>query len=165
MVRQHWQHSSAEFCYRIYDELPYIDLFIKVCWLEKRSVLKLVLEPCAPLDHLFAQIPQAAYRKQAQDVEEPLHGWLLYGPLAILQDGAFAYDWNAQRLRLTLVRSNLYAYAADRVIDTLGPLHHTDQGEHQFRLRLCPAAGLSPEHLAGLFTEFNEPFRVLRQNA
>ena len=164
VARQKWGRSSAELVFRAYDQFPFIDLFMNIRWLEERKILKMIFEPTTPLDHVIAEIPQASLRKEKQNVEEPMHGWLMAGPLAILQDGAFAFDWNAQRLRLTLVRSSLYSYYSAHTIDPKGPLHHTDQGEHQFRLRLFPSSRLDAPSVNRLFADFIEPFRVLRQN-
>jgi alpha-mannosidase len=165
VVRQSWGRSTAELVFRIYDGLPFVDLSLTIHWMEERRLLKLILKPAAELERMIAQGAGAAWPKQALDAEEPLHGWLLAGSFGLLQDGAFAFDWNRERLRLTLVRSNLYAFHDPHVVDPKGPLRHTDLGEHQFRLRLIAAEGRGSAEMDRLFAEFIEPFGVLRQNA
>ncbi len=165
IVRQRFGGSSAELVYRAYRDLPFVDLHIKVHWSEPQSILKLEIEPAAGFEAFTVQGPGAAIVKTTDGIEEPLHGWIKASDLVILQDGAFAMDRVGGRIRITLVRSSLYGYDHRWAIDRLGPVSHTDQGEHAFRLRFMQAGDLSPAGIDALFAEFIEPFKVVRSNA
>jgi alpha-mannosidase len=165
VVRRRWDRSTAEMVFRIYEGLPLVDVWVTVHWMETRKLLKLVLEPDGGIEEMVAQGAGGAWPKRAHDAEEPLHGWLLGGPVGLMQDGAFAFDHSHERIRLTLVRSSLYAFHDPHKVDPLGPLNHTDLGEHRFRMRFVAADGLANADMDRLFAEFIEPFRVLRQNA
>lgn len=133
--KQEYRRSSAELMYTIYNDLPYIDLQIKVKWMEIQSVLKLILEiPNLP-SSILVQGADGCISKSTEVTEEPLHGWIAAGPIKIFQDGAFALDRIGDKLRITLIRSSLYAYCGGWPIDKRGPLNYTDLGEHGFRLR------------------------------
>ena len=120
-VKQGFGQLSAELKYAIYRDLPFVDLFVKVHWKEKRSVLKLEIEPLSSFDTFEVQGPGAAITKNTNGIEEPLHGWIKASDLAILQDGAFAMDRLDSKIRITLVRSSLYGYDKSWTIDELGP--------------------------------------------
>lgn len=160
--RQRYGSSTAELLFSAYEDLPYVDLDIKVIWNEKRSVLKLEIEPLRDFDSILVQGPGAAIEKQTRDAEEPLLDWILAGELGIVQHGAFAFDRCGDALRVTLVRSSLYGYDRHWKIDQLGPVEHTDIGEHRFKLRFFRRQGLTGADMDGLAAAFKEPFQVIR---
>ncbi|MBI3991368.1 MAG: hypothetical protein HY350_04375 [Candidatus Omnitrophica bacterium] len=162
--KQEYGSSSAELLYRIYKGLPYIDLFVKVQWNEYRKILKMEFTPSNILKTLLVKGPGGVIQKKTDKIEEPLHGWILAGDLCILQDGAFAFDRQGEKLRITLVRSSLYGFEKHWVIDTNGPLRQTDIGEHRFKFRFFLQEGLTPDKMDKRHSAFIEPFRVLREN-
>ncbi len=157
--------SSAELMFTSYEDMPYVDLEIKVRWVEERSILKLLIEPDCSLQSLLVQGPGAAIEKRTDGAEEPLHGWMLAGELGILQDGAFAFDRDGGIIRITLIRSNLYGFHDPWIVDDRGPKQHTDIGEHRFRLRFIRREGLVTADMDRMFAEFVEPFHVTRSNS
>lgn len=165
LSRQEFGKSSAELHFTAYRDLPYVDLDIDVRWVEERSILKLTIEPERAFESLLVQGPGAAIEKRTDGAEEPLHGWILAGSLGILQDGAFAFDRDGGKLRITLVRSNLYGFHDPWVVDEKRQNKHTDIGEHSFRLRFIPRDGLNAAQMERLFAEFIEPFNVTRSNS
>jgi alpha-mannosidase len=164
LVRQEHGRSTAELLFTLYKDLPFIDLSVKIFWAETRSILKMEIQLPSAFDHLLAQGPGGAIAKRTEGQEEPLHGWLLAPGLAVAQDGAFAYDAREDRLRITLVRSCLYGYDQSAEIDPLGPLTHTDLGEHSFRFRLFFDDGLAAADMDMQHAALIEPFRVVREN-
>jgi len=70
----------------------------------------------------------------------PLHHWVqMRGPehtFSVLQDGAFACDCEGERLRVNLVRSNLYGFHDPVQLVEADPQSLTDQGLHRFRFGL-----------------------------
>lgn len=156
-------HSSAELIFLLYNGLPFVDILLKVFWAEKRSLLKMEIQPPNGIASLIAAGPGGAIAKRAEGQEEPLHGWLLLPGLGIAQDGAFAFDARPDRLRVTLVRSCLHAYDRSADIDDFGPNTHTDMGEHTFRFRLF-FGDLTPSDMDRRHAALIEPFQVLRES-
>lgn len=162
--RQSLGGSWAELLYTVYRDLPWVDLKLRVFWAEERSILKLDIQPRLGVSPLVVQGPGGAIDKSADGAEEPLHGWLKSPRLGILQDGAFAFDRVGETLRITLIRSSLYSYDGSWQLDPCGPLNHTDQGLHEFRLRFIPE-DLPLDEMDRQFAAFVEPFPVIRENS
>ena len=80
-----------------------------------------------------------------------------------MQDGTFACDCAAGRLRLTFVRSSVYAYHDPHKLDPMDPQRLTDQGQHRIRLHLLPQRTLDAEELDRLSSAFLEPYPVMRE--
>ncbi len=163
--KQKFRDSSLELTFAVYKGMPFADLRIKVYWQEPRSILKMELAPAERLDMFIAQGPGGAIEKRTNRREEPLHGWIQAGNLAILQDGAFAMDRFDERLRFTLIRSSIFGFHDPWKIDELGPLEHTDLGLHEFRFRFLTQPGISSDELDRLLATFIEPFKVVRENS
>ncbi|MHB9129541.1 MAG: glycoside hydrolase family 38 N-terminal domain-containing protein [Armatimonadota bacterium] len=163
LSRQRYHHSQADLRFALYRGLPFVDLDITVRWEEERSLLKLEIALPESIDEVLAQCPGGTISKRTVGQEEPLHGWLLAGDIAVLQDGAFAFDRVGDTLRITLVRSCLYGYDKSWTLDPHGPQHHSDLGEHHFKFRFFRRAE-SPAALDRLFDAFIEPFKVIREN-
>jgi hypothetical protein len=164
LSRQECGKSSAELLFTVYEDLPFVDLSVYVRWNEERSILKLELEPISMPDVLLVQGPGGCIEKRTVRVEEPLHGWIAAGGVAIAQDGAFAFDRLPGSIRITLVRSSLYGYDKGWKLDPLGPLYNTDMGEHSFRLRFFFGDNQSAQEMDRRHAALVEPFAVIRDN-
>lgn len=162
--RMEYDRSRVEMLFKLYMDLPFWDLDIRVEWQQMRSLLKMELELRKDWNTLIVQGPGGAILKTTQDREEPLHGWLLAGSLGILQTGAFAFDMQGSKLRITLIRSSLYGFHDPSPPDERAPLHPTDVGEHRFRFRFINLKDLEAEAMNRYWAAFMEPFRVIRQN-
>lgn len=162
--RQKFGRSTAEMIFRIYDKLPWVDLEIRMQWCEDRKILKMVLSPFEPVNSLWVQAPGAAIEKKTDQIEEPLQGWLLAGTFGFVQNGAFAYDRWEDRLRVTLVRSNLYGSHDPAIPDPLAPLIRTDQYEHRFNFRFFLDPSLEPSSMDRHYGTLVEPFRIVRMS-
>lgn len=156
-------NSEVNMTFVAYEDLPYVDLDILVHWGEKQSILKMEIQPNGGIESLRVQGPGAPIVKKTDKAEEPLHGWMLADDLGIIQDGAFAFDRWDDKLRITLVRSSLYGYDGADPFDPMGPLNHTDIGEHRFHMRLIRREGLTPADMDRMCADFLEPFYVLRE--
>lgn len=162
--RQKYGKSEAEFVFTVYKDMPFVDLTLNIRWLEEHSVLKLNISPRNAFDTLLAQGPGAAIEKKCTGNEEPMHGWLLCGNLGVCQDGAFAFDSKNNHVSVTLVRSNLYGWDITSTVDRLGPLNHTDLGEHSFKFRFFLDKDLTEDKMEENLATFIEPFNVIREN-
>jgi alpha-mannosidase len=61
--------------------------------------------------------------------------------LALLNDSKYGYDVRDGELRMTILRSPVYAFHRPRRIERGVTYHYTDQGEQTVRLALVPHAG------------------------
>ncbi|MDO8586934.1 MAG: hypothetical protein Q7T82_07820 [Armatimonadota bacterium] len=164
LVRQEYRKSTAEMLFTVYEDLPFTDLSINIFWGETRNLLKMEVKPTASFQSPLVCGPGGTIAKRREGREEPLHGWLLTPGLGIVQDGAFAFDAPGGLLRITLVRSCLYAYDLNTKIDPLGPLTHTDLQQHSFRFRFFFDDGLTADDVDKLHAALIEPFSVIREN-
>jgi len=139
--RWYYCRSTVEVVYSAYAELDMVYVDVVVNWAEDRKILKLELTPAACAGDTFDMEGAGGGITRARNGEEmPLHHWVqMRGSertFTVLQDGAFACDCEAQRLRVNLVRSNLYGFHDPVKLVEADPQHLTDQGLHQFRLGL-----------------------------
>ena len=148
-VAYRWGGSEAEQTFYLYDGLARIDVCLWVDWHEQHAMLKLAV-PTAVADAAatFA-VPFAAVARPASGEEEPVGRWLdLTGTvdgraagLAVCNDGLYGADVLGSELRLSLLRSPIYAFHDPRKPDPNETYLYTDQGEHLIRYRLVPHAG------------------------
>ncbi len=148
-LRGRWGSSEAELTVYLYDGIPRIDLCLFVDWHERHKMLKLAV-PTALADATATfEVPYGAITRPATGDEEPMQRWLdLTGAvggqpagLVVANDGIYAADVRDGAMRLSLLRSPIYAFH-DPAKPEPGKEHpYTDQGEHFFRFRLIPHAG------------------------
>jgi alpha-mannosidase len=167
--RWHFGSSRIDAIYSIYHELPWVDLEIRIDWAEDRRILKLELSPSSGAQYWHMQGPGGVIERLADGTEQPLHHglqWLgLTGDVAVLQDGAFGGDCLEGRVRINLVRANLFGFNLPDTLDAQDPQQRTDQGTHAIRMRLLFAADAHVDSLERRTAEFLEPFLVLRESA
>ncbi|MBT3341524.1 MAG: hypothetical protein HN712_27190 [Gemmatimonadetes bacterium] len=164
---QGWSYGASRLdaIYSIYPGLPYVDLEIQVRWAEDRKILKLEMTQPTGAEQWTMEAPGGAVVRAANGSEQPLHHWVNVAPnVSVVQDGAFAADCLDGRLRINLVRSNLYGYHTPDELGPLDPQHRTDQGTHAFRLRLLFGEEARQEHLSRHVAEFLEPFWMIRES-
>lgn len=167
---QRWSygHSTLDVIYSLYAGLPGIFIDLAVEWGEKRKILKMEIPPIETGAATFTmQGAGGAIERQADGKEQPLHHWVSVrtarSALAVVQNGMFAGDCLDGRLRLTMVRSNIYGYFDPYPPDPEDPRYYTDQGEHRMRLQLLFGDDLNTATLDRLARTFVEPYSVLRE--
>ncbi|MBP8131179.1 MAG: alpha-mannosidase [Candidatus Hydrogenedentes bacterium] len=145
----HWRASTAVQEVTLYRDLPVIDCFLRVNWQEAHCVLKLAFE--SRIDGGTATY-DSSYGHEERDTrgdEEPGRQWfdltgridgLPYG-LAVVNDGQYGFDVMERTLRVTLLRSPVYAHHDPVRLDAEASLPVMDQGWHDARLRLIPHVG------------------------
>ena len=167
---QRWSYgnSTLDVTYSSYKNLSGVYVELAANWRENRKILKIEIS----LSGIFSseikmQGAGGFIDRQADGKEMPLHNWVWMptyeGGLAIIQDGAFACDCTADRLRLTFVRSSVYGFHDPRKLDPADPQRLTDQGEHRKRLHLLPHQKFDTETLNNLTLAFLEPCSVIRE--
>ncbi len=166
--RWNFNNSSIDIVWSLFAGIPQIFADITVDWAEQRTILKMELDPSgAGSQDYLVQAAGGSIECKADGAEMPMHGWLRIPvgkeQLAVVQDGAFAYDCLNGRLRLTLVRSSLYGYDIGCKLFPEDTQQHTDQGIHKFRLCLLPGRNFKEKELDQAALAFVEPLMVIRE--
>jgi len=161
--------STLDAVYSIYRGLPGIYADIKVNWSEHRKIIKMEIKPeGVSSPHLLMQCAGGSARRKADGSELPMHhwSWMPAGDkgMAVLQKGAFACDCLNGRLRLTLVRSSVYAFHDPTKLDMNDPQLDTDIGRHSFNLIMLPCQELDEDYFNRSAEILNEPFTVVRES-
>lgn len=145
-----------------------VDVKVQINWQEKHKVLKLafpvnVTQPRVTADTAYAHIERVPEGK-----EDPCQQWVdLYGyigetpaGLALLNDCKYGYDAKDNVLRMTAVRSPIYANDQSGERDEL--CEFMDQGIHKFRYSICPhSSNFTAESLVKRAYELNIPPRAI----
>lgn len=138
----------------------------KVDFCEKHRTLKLAF----PLtdESVLAKVPYGTVKRAGYTGEEPCGSWIASGDLCIANDGKYAYDTCDGYMRLTILRTSMYA-------DHFGQEHrddlceYMDMGESRFCYTISPyrtvadserrAAELNfgLRHISGSFHKGNLP--------
>ncbi len=148
--RMHWGNSNLAMDVSLTAGTPAVDLTLTVDWHEQHKMLKLAF--VAPgRDHLVtSSAPYGHLSRQATCEEEPTQAWIdISGALpsggqaglCLVNDGIYGYDACGGVLRLSLLRSPIYAFHQPREIVPGVRYVYIDQGTRTFRLRLVPHHG------------------------
>ncbi|HPD16461.1 MAG TPA: glycoside hydrolase family 38 C-terminal domain-containing protein [Planctomycetota bacterium] len=148
-VRYRWGRSTAEQTFYLYDGAAKVDVCLVVDWHERHKMLKLAFPTAIERPAVTAEVPYGSIARTANGEEEPIQRWLdLSGTvgsqpagLAVLNDGIYGADVLGAEIRLSLLRSPIYAFHDPRKPEPGVEYQYTDQGEHIFRYRLVPHAG------------------------
>lgn len=134
-VRMRYGQSEALLTFTLYRDRPELYVDAKLCWRETHRLLKLVLPTPFAGQGEVASIPGGFYARRADGKEQPMQSWVSLGGLGAASDALSAYSAQQGELRLTLLRSPLFADHYGERDEYCEP---TEQGEHRFRLALTP---------------------------
>jgi len=120
-----------------------------VDWHEQHKMLKLAFPLNLHDPQVTASAPYGWIVRQANGEEEPCQAWVdLSGRagektqgLCLLNDSKYGYDASDNELRLSVLRSPIYAFHDPRKMVPGITYHYTDQGEQVLRYRLLPHVG------------------------
>jgi alpha-mannosidase len=149
-----WSDSTITQEFALYEGLDRVDVAVHIDWREKHAMLKLAFPAALSDSSVTYEIPYGSIDKSPDGLEEPAGKWAdLLGVLpdgrpagvAIINTGKYSYDAKGPCLRLTALRSPLYA---DHYGRRDGQAAYMDQGEHHFTYSIYPHAGDS--YRAGL---------------
>ena len=124
---------------------------IFVNWNKPGSILKLEIPfKVGSPENIIAQVPGGSSTRPLDGAESPLQTWVRlkgFFSVAVCQKGAYAYDCNKNRLRVTLVRSSYYGYDQGTPLNFQLPQKHTDLGTHEFEFRIYTGGWQIPSTL------------------
>ncbi|MCD6520704.1 MAG: alpha-mannosidase [Anaerolineae bacterium] len=150
----------------LYEDMPYIDLALTIDWHEQHKMLKLAFPLNLWQGKVVAEAPYGVVSREANGEEEPCQSWVdLSGELegkqwglCLVNDSKYGYDALGGELRLSLLRSPIYAFHRPRRVIPGVEYPYIDQGRQRVRCRLLPHWGPWQEaHLARRGYEFLEP--------
>ncbi|MFL7810477.1 MAG: alpha-mannosidase, partial [Anaerolineae bacterium] len=148
-VEASWGCSTATLEYVLYADTRQVELNLTVDWHEQLKMLKLGFPLQLENPQSTASIPYGSIQRVDDGGEEPCQGWVdvsgthngkLCG-LALLNDSKYGYDVVGGELRMTILRSPVFAFHRPREIEPGVTYHYTDQGEQVVRLALVPHPG------------------------
>ena len=148
-VRSAWGSSTITTDVTLYAHQDCIDIDLQIDWREKHKMLKLAFPFRLAGATVTASCPYGCIRRQANGHEEPCQSWVdLSGTLddegagvSLLNDGKYGYDALGGELRLSILRSPIYAFHDPRKVYPGVSYHYTDQGIQRVRCRLLPHRG------------------------
>jgi len=139
--------------YILYADLDFIELRLKVEWHEKQKMLKLAFPINVKEPVVSCEIPYGFIKRTCNGEEEPMQRWidltgktyvnnkeLKYG-VTIVNDSIYSYSAVGSELRLTLLRSPIYAHHDPRKPMPGVDYKYTDQGIHYFKFLILPHYG------------------------
>jgi len=164
-----WHNSEATHRIRLYRDIPLIEGEIRLLWRERHAMLKLCMPTAMREGTAVCEVPYGAIERPQDGNEQPCQAWAciagkVVAPrgdsvacgLALVNDGQYGYDALDGELRLSLLRSPVYAHHDPATLDPSLEYAYMDQGEHTFRYALVPFVGRWQEaELPRRAVEFN----------
>jgi len=139
--------------YILYANLNLIELRSRVEWHERQKMLKLAFPVNVKEPTLSCEIPYGFIERATNGEEEPMQRWidltgvvyvggekLDYG-VAIVSDSVYSYSALGSEIRLTLLRSPIYAHHDPRKPVPGVDYKYMDQGIHYFKFLILPHVG------------------------
>lgn len=109
-------------------------------WREKRRVLKLVFPVQVESPVWTTECPYGEAVREADGAESPMHGWTDLSSetrgVAIANDSKYGVDVRDGAIRITVLRSPVYAHHVPQAVRE--DVEYHDQGVQRFRLLLIP---------------------------
>ncbi len=148
-VRSTWGSSSIVQEYALRTGSAAIEVTMTVDWHEQFKMLKLAFPLAISGGVVASSAPYGWVSRQANGEEEPCQGWVdLTGQatsgrrgLCLLNDSKYGYDALDGELRLSVLRSPIYAFHDPRRVVPGVSYHFVDQGEQVVRYVLIPHTG------------------------
>jgi len=171
-----FRNSQAILDVFLYRDLPRIDFSLLLDWHETEKVLKVSFPLQIEKGQPTYEIPFGAVTRQATGDEEPgqrwvdVSGWvrdsrgqgLAYG-VTLVNDSKYSYSVDGSDLRMTLLRSPLFAFHDFKGIVIKKSDLYIDQGEQKVRWALIPHVGdWRSLPATRLGWQFNTPLRFLK---
>lgn len=143
----------------------FLDIQANLLWKEKHKMLKISLPTIFDESIATFSIPYGFVVREQTGEEEPLYQWMnidsqdgSYG-VAFINDSKYGGDVSSGEMRLSIVRSPVYAHHIPRQLEEGKDYIYMDQGFHRFSYRIFPHRGNWKN--AGVVLkaeEFNSPF-------
>jgi len=166
-IHSEWGGSTLTQDVTLYRSGDFVDLDLSIDWHERHKMLKLAFPFRLDAARAVAATPYGWIERPASGEEEPCQAWIgLEGSMGgkawgvcLLNDSKYGYDALGGELRLSLLRSPIYAFHDPRRVYPGVTYHYTDQGVQQVHCRLVPGkGGWRGAEPARRSEELHEPF-------
>lgn len=146
-TRSRWGSSTVTAQWALYCGLARLEGQVEVEWHEQHRMLKLAFPVNVAGGQVSAEISGGIQQRAADGTEQPCLRWVditgqtpngTQAGLSLLNDRLYGYSAVGNELRLTLLRSPMYAFHQPRQQFPGVRYQYTDQGTHLFRLTLVP---------------------------
>jgi alpha-mannosidase len=137
IIQEHWRIFAGE---------PFVELFLRVGWLETHKILKLVWPMNSRINGRIDGVMGGWINRALDGAERPLRDFTCLtssspsGSRAVVCPHVFAMDATHSRLRLTLLRSPLMAHHTPHPAGRSPEARVADWGTHEFVFRFFAAA-------------------------
>jgi alpha-mannosidase len=150
-VTQSCGESVLERTYTLINGSDQLSVELRVTVRQMHRTLKLTF-PAS--DKVTCEIPFGSIERPLCNGEEPFGTWLASGNLGIANDGKYGYDSTAESLRMTILRTAVYA---DHYGVRDGRYHHIDTDTHKAHYLIFPYTDAADAHRRAAL--FNCPVR------
>jgi alpha-mannosidase len=156
----------------LYDGAEDLEVQVTVDWREKHKILKLAFPVAVTNPRSFYEIPYGTIERPCNGEEEPGLNWIAVcgasgdepRGLALLNDGKYSFSVDGNEMRLTAVRSAIYADHGGVRRDG-EEYEYLDQGVQTFTYALKPFAGETPPAaVVRRALELNTEFDTVRES-
>ena len=144
-----WGCSTITCDYVLYAQSAQVIVDLAVDWHEQLKALKIAFPWSFQNAQSTSSVPYGSICRLDDGGEEPCQAWVdvsgekagaVYG-VAVLNDCKYSYGVLDGELRMTILRSPVYAFHRPRQIQPGVLYEYTDQGEQRVRMALVPHAG------------------------
>jgi alpha-mannosidase len=153
-IRSRYENSTAVQDLLLYSGSRLIECRVTVDWHEKHKMLKVSLPLKLQNPVATCQIPYGFIVRPTNGEEQPMQAWVDVGGaarddsgkaipygLSLLNDCKYGFDVKESELRMTILRSPLYAYFTDATLEPGKDYEYVDQGVQTLVYALLPHAG------------------------
>ncbi len=136
-----YNESKIRLSISLYKDIRFLDIKVYVDWHEKHKILKLIVPLSLQEPVVTIEIPYGSIQRKNEYIERPMQRWIDVSGIVngkrmgvtIVNDGIYSYDFCDNALRLTLLRSPLYAHHIPYKPTEHPKEEYTDQGSHRYR--------------------------------
>jgi len=153
-IRSSYENSTALQDIFLYSGSRLIECRLAVDWHEKHKMLKVSFPLKLQNPIATCQIPYGFIERPTNGEEQPMQAWVDVGGTArdnsgnaipygvsLLNDCKYGFDAHGAELRMTILRSPLYAYFPEAVLEPGKNYEYIDQGIQPLVYAILPHAG------------------------
>ncbi len=150
-VRSKYNESYVTQDFRLYANLPYIEVKTVIDWREEQTMLKLNYPVNFNFRRPTIEIPYGHIEKSANGEEEPGQGFIdmqgehfkagkMYG-MALVNDCKFSYSMNIDEMAITLLKNSVYAHHDPKQLDPTQEYRFMERGVQEMTYLIYPHRG------------------------
>jgi len=145
----HYGASTLRQDFILYRDQPWVEVRVVLDWHEQLKLLKLAFPVAVAEPTASFEIPYGVLERPLDGREVPGQRWVdvsgqnAAGRLGVslISDSIYSYDVTGARLRLTVLRSPVYAHHTPKILEADTEYAWMEQGRHELRYIVLPHAG------------------------